>query len=1591
MRLSSHQDLCLLGNRKALYQAKVTPNNPEGMRVVEKYSTVWDMASVPAPAPAPFASSKETTNYARLCWLLVDVGTRALKDTFDTIHPPATLPKILSLAHPALQSLRKKRILNPTQWGKLYPTHPSSASSASFDITLLMVLLRNICSLTPPASTGSWDKLPLPGDNSREANIARIKYYRNQVYAHASQASVDDATFNMLWQDISNALLALGSGATYSSAISCLKTECMDPGVEEHYQKLLKEWKIDDENTKEKLENLEEMLKQWKSDEDSAKDMIGEVQGGKKRKPCSPVPEDCYMYMYDMPPKLRVKPPKQSDIPIAGKPLRNADLPIDILLLTVEDCEFLSCFSFLDRPFKRYKKEVGPIYFGYTGSNGDQEKLKVALMKCSKGAAVPGGSLTAVKNAVRVLSPKAVFSVGTCSGLSSDKVKLGDVVVSAKLTTAAGFKSPVSRHVSDLVRDAPYGWVAPLENPDELEVEVHCDGDILSQTQAVRCGCADLHLQYPEAIAVETEGEGVFAAAYDEKIEWVVVKGVASFVNQTQLSRSGWMSFASTMATSVVAKMLNNPVVFEEWPHCNQDSLQQLKSQGASSITKLGETEDILKKLETDVASSKDTLKETHDSLQQLKSQGASSITKLGETEDILKKLETDVASSKDTLKETHDSLQQLKSQGASSITKLGETEDILKKLERDVASSKDTIKETHEMLKQLKSQGDSSNTKHGENEDAYGPASDFFDDIRQLYERREGWLAPFPWCEEFRFHLDNIFTRLKMVSRKKERGVKTDSIVNMLEIFKPHEECPQPRKVLIEGQPGVGKTTYCNKIAYDWAKNCKADDSFPDFQVLLLLKCKDITSELLMKCKDITSELRETIDDQVLPKDMKKEERDKFFTFVWEHQSKVLLVLDGLDELPTHKLSVYKEIIEGRVLSKCYLVVTARHDAGIKVRGCCDTLLEVEGFTENDAKDFIRRYFKTEEHLAQKLLDKLRTDTSLSGITANPLNTALLCLLCEDFQGDLPKGRTLLYHEIVQCVLRKYRRKKELPETDEDLTQLYHTELKHLGFIALNGLLNDEMCFDDSAFQNGTSSLIPELGFLSAQPGRSKRRPARCYGFLHKSFQEFFAAFYQSCHLVDEEIDPDRLVADTRYFKEFQQVLMFTCGILAQQCETKAMALMASIASQINQSNREESDDYLWTAFNCVKECEKEQGTFGKELARSLGSLLEIQYFTSLQKIGEDGAVILAHAMATNSTVTYLRLFYNGIGDSGAAALAKAVEINSTLTHLFLSSNRIGDSGAAALAKAVEINSTLTHLLLSSNGIGDSGAAALAKAVEINSTLTHLFLSSNGIGYSGAAALAKAVEINSTLTHLFLSSNRIGDSGAAALAKAVEINSTLTHLLLSSNGIGDSGAAALAKAVEINSTLTHLFLSNNGIGYSGAAALAKAVEINSTLTNLDLRCNRIGDSGAAALAKAVEINSTLTHLFLSSNGIGDSGAAALAKAVEINSTLTHLLLSNNGIGDSGAAALAKAVEINSTLTDLHLFGIGIGDSGAAALAKAVEINSTLTHLFLSSNGIGESGAAALAEAVEINSTLTDLDLSDNGIGDSVAAEGPLA
>ena len=214
-----------------------------------------------AAAPSPFASSKETTNYARLCRLLVDLGSKALRDIFDKVHPPSTLNGRLLTHKPTLQPLytgfiggkKVKKVLNPTQWGKLYPVH-SPVTSGSFDITLLTVLLRNICGFSPP--TKGWDNLPPSTDTSTADDIARVKYYRNTVYGHANQASVDDASFNVYWHEIREALVRLG-GAIFRGYIDNLEHDTMDPDMEEHYRELMKQWKIDDDSIKVKLEEME--------------------------------------------------------------------------------------------------------------------------------------------------------------------------------------------------------------------------------------------------------------------------------------------------------------------------------------------------------------------------------------------------------------------------------------------------------------------------------------------------------------------------------------------------------------------------------------------------------------------------------------------------------------------------------------------------------------------------------------------------------------------------------------------------------------------------------------------------------------------------------------------------------------------------------------------------------------------------------------------------------------------------------------------------------------------------------------------------------------------------------------------------------------------------------------------------------------------------------------------------------------------------------------------------------------------------------------------------------------------------------------
>ena len=231
--------------------------------------------------------------------------------------------------------------------------------------------------------------------------------------------------------------------------------------------------------------------------------------------------------IYGDPPKVNISLPEISELTQDSKRWKDVQLPIDILLLTVKDCEFLSCYYYINDPYRSYFKGLGHVYFGSFGEDQDV-KLKVALIKYTEGFKDIFGALPIVNKAVTQLRPKAVFSVGHCSGMNQESTKLGDVVVSEKLTTYSyqkvtqdgkkfrGFITPVSRDIAELIKCAGYGWNPPLENPNKRKVEVHC-GEVLSGSELVQAEWRrdELVKSFPEAIAIETEGEGKISFSFE--------------------------------------------------------------------------------------------------------------------------------------------------------------------------------------------------------------------------------------------------------------------------------------------------------------------------------------------------------------------------------------------------------------------------------------------------------------------------------------------------------------------------------------------------------------------------------------------------------------------------------------------------------------------------------------------------------------------------------------------------------------------------------------------------------------------------------------------------------------------------------------------------------------------------------------------------------------------------------------------------------------------------------------------------------------------------------------------------------------------
>jgi hypothetical protein len=116
------------------------------------------------------SSNRLKSNGAKLSCLIINQGTETMRKYLDSKHSPANLPAVLNANRAILNTLRTNRVINPEQMNLLFPPPGMPPTTSSdYDISLLFILIRNICGLRAPVTTGSWDANPPSSDRSPEA------------------------------------------------------------------------------------------------------------------------------------------------------------------------------------------------------------------------------------------------------------------------------------------------------------------------------------------------------------------------------------------------------------------------------------------------------------------------------------------------------------------------------------------------------------------------------------------------------------------------------------------------------------------------------------------------------------------------------------------------------------------------------------------------------------------------------------------------------------------------------------------------------------------------------------------------------------------------------------------------------------------------------------------------------------------------------------------------------------------------------------------------------------------------------------------------------------------------------------------------------------------------------------------------------------------------------------------------------------------------------------------------------------------------------------------------------------------------------
>ena len=841
-------------------------------------------------------------------------------------------------------------------------------------------------------------------------------------------------------------------------------------------------------------------------------------------------------------------------------------------------------------------------------------------------------------------------------------------------------------------------------------------------------------------------------------------------------------------------------------------------------------------------------------------------------------------------------------------------------------------------------------------------------------------------------------------------------------------------RLIIVEGAPGVGKSTF----AWEYCRRWERGEIAEQYQLVLLLRLRDNTISEAKSLNDLIYHPLDGVSQAVCEE------------LVHSHSLHTLIILEGFDELPDHcrkGTSVFNDLISGKMLPSATILVTSRPWATQRIRtkheGHIYQHIEVLGFTSPHVTEYIHK--TVPEDKVSGLEDYMERYPQIRMGMYIPLNSAIVVTVYLESQASglsMPTSLTELYYALGCTLLLRYMRGHPEYEaiisvnTFDDLPPTVYTKFTELCKLAYSGIVNKSR--QVQLIFKGLPPDFDNLGFMNSVNELYVRGTVSSHNFLHLTFQEYFAAVHISTLPAEKQMEFFQKHKEGR----FKVVLKFLSGLNKLNCFTedivndlfKASAPLESASKHeicsdltvdvdfINWMYEAQNGDVIASLLG-----QKTVGFTIKPRGMSLTDYYSLGYCIAhsqcqwmltveVKDISEEKIKMLTSGASTEGVASGKVIGLCG-GDEEKLLSLTTKSLNLLFTewksilHLHQLYLQISvpydkiewpDLSSLQVLKLINI-----HRRRSCRGLNLSSLPCL-KSLTIHTM--DLFSICDDI----RNIIIDSTNLTELSINLFKTDDRFQEI-TSALANNKSL--PLERLEIKKVSFTNTAVDYLIEFITNTKTLKYISIIECTFNAEGLLVLICAMHQKPTLQDLlmmeTLKCSINSDNdakcfsqllseypdhtifveeirsvtgiGAVYLAQVIRHNHTFSNINFYGSSIGDDGAVALAEALHHNSTLNSLYLEGNDIGDDGAVALAEAFHHDSTLNCLHLSGNNIGDDGAVALAEALHHNSTLNSLYLGGNNIGDAGAVALAEALHHNSTLNSLYLGGNNIGDAGA------